>query len=465
MSPRIVVAQAEGFPDPDPPWLPVGVTGWAGAPPRLVIIVKATFHYGDGELQWAKDQEPIGRGQESALPGAAPGELAAPTDFVPCKAGVDVLVTGHAFADRPADRIEGAVRVAGWSRPFTARAGAPSRSVPLSSTYLSLDQRLGPVEAARHDERVPYPEDASFDEFNAAPAERRLPDLAPDATITLEGLAPGRARLDLRLPGIAPIVTIDGAGDPDRAVLMRCDTLWIDTDREILALVWRGAAAIAGGAPDVARIVVSVEPRGAERAPEDRLAALQRGRLGFAVREQDLTGEAPPIGDVEEATLNIARYRTWASKAPPPSLPLAEYAQLAALLAEQPDARSTTLARHGLDEDRFMIEERAWLERMARAAGDGDATLADEFGKLHAEARDRAALPTDLDLSGYARLSVKLDLAEDPAAVLRDQGLSIPQWMRVDDRWTRSAEEDPAVAAALEAAIDAARAELEGGQA
>jgi hypothetical protein len=57
-------------------------------------------------------------------------------------------------------------------------------------------------------------------------------------------------------------------------------------------------------------------------------------------------------------------------------------------------------------------------------------------------------------------VSVLLDEAPDPAAVLRERGLSVPQWMRVDQRFTEEAARDPSVAAEIEAAKAAARASL-----
>jgi hypothetical protein len=381
-APRTVVVQAEGFPEPDPPRLPVGVTRWPGPPPRLAIFVKATFQRSGGELQWARVQKPLFRGE--------------PSDFVFRKGGADVLMTGHAFPNEP-------------------------------------PQSIG--------------------EFT---------ELLPDALLVLEGVTRDQSRTGIQLPGLAPQVTVTRGAVPDEEVIMRCDTLWITTGLELLSLVWRGDVDVSEEAGDVSLILVSVERSGAERAPDDRLAAMQRGRFVFAERASDPEGGEVQVSDEERARITLARYQTWASKAPPPRMPLAEYVRLAALLAEQPAWRAATLAQHDLDEDRFTIEERAWLEKMAREAGDGDVTLADEYSRLYAEAQEEVATPVDLDLAAYAELRVHLDDADDPAAVLRDRGISIPQWMRIDRRWTDRAEADAAVEAEIEQQIAAARARRAG---
>ncbi|MCC6556392.1 MAG: DUF2169 domain-containing protein [Polyangiaceae bacterium] len=463
-APRIVVVQAEGFPEPDPPWLPVGVILWAGPSPRLGIVVKVTFQYGEGEVRPAPVQEPLSRGEPSGLPGAAPHELCAPDDFVPRKAEVDVLVTGHAFAAEPSAAIGGALRLGGLARPFVVRAGAPSCSIPLAAAYLAPGEPMGPQPIATHDEQRLYEQGFDFGVFNAAPGCQRIAELPPDARIVLEGLTRGRDRAEVALPGLAPVVSVSRGASPDEGVVLRCDTLWIDASRELVALVWRGDVDASDAAGDVSRIVVSLERSGAERAPEDRLAATQRGRFGFAERASDVEGGQAPAGEEERARIELARYQTWASRAPPPRMPLADYVRLAALLAEQPAARGAALARHDLDEDRYAIEERAWLEKMARAAGEGDVTLADEYSRLYAEAQEEIAAPVELDLAAYADLLVELDDADDPAAVLRDRGLSVPQWMRVDRRWTERAESDAAAAAELDAAVAAARARSAGAE-
>lgn len=78
----------------------------------------------------------------------------------------------------------------------------------------------------------------------AAPTDQFLDDLDGDETIKLEHLVKGSARLVFRLPGVAPRSFIPGAIDRSgrrlgTSTVAHLDTITIDTDREIMTLLWR----------------------------------------------------------------------------------------------------------------------------------------------------------------------------------------------------------------------------------
>ncbi len=96
-----------------------------------------------------------------------------------------------------------------------------------------------------------------FGYFNAAPRDQQAARLAPGMPVLLENLLARRARLALRLPAIAPVAFhVDPTTAAVTELPMVCDTLWIDTDREVLVLSWRGSLAISPpGEAGVGRIV------------------------------------------------------------------------------------------------------------------------------------------------------------------------------------------------------------------
>lgn len=86
----------------------------------------------------------------------------------------------------------------------------------------------------------PLPEGLNPRFFNTAPEDQQVATLRPDERIALENLHPEHPRLTTSLPGLTPraIVERGGATGPEDLNLT-CDTLWIDSDRSICAVVWR----------------------------------------------------------------------------------------------------------------------------------------------------------------------------------------------------------------------------------
>lgn len=85
--------------------------------------------------------------------------------------------------------------------------------------------------------QMPEGVDPSF--FNVAPVDQQVGVLRADEPIVLENLHREHERLVTQLPGIAPRARIDRKGRSGDLTLV-ADTLWIDTDRAVATLVWRG---------------------------------------------------------------------------------------------------------------------------------------------------------------------------------------------------------------------------------
>ncbi len=407
----------------------------------------------------------------------AGGILDAATDFVPMKAACDVVVVGHAHARTPTDTIRGGVRLlAQDGRPlhsvgFVARSGADAAMIPLVAPYLSSPipgtaGRLGPVGVeGRFVEGIMS---AAVDPqvFSSAAPELTVPFglLSPISLIELTGLLPFEegdealkgevvATRICALPGLKPLVTVDANGVEDIPLRPLLDTVIIDTDAQRGALVWRATAGPFTSLVDVARVLVSMEMVARERDPGERRSDTQRGKVAFATTEDDARVGREPTR--EDPRLRFEELRTWGELAPEPRISIERYAAVSAELAEWPKDRGKTLERHNFDEGTWGVEERGWLERFASDAMSGKGELAGYYGTLFLAAQDRLATPEEerLTLRDYAGLRAEIERAADVSQVLDDAKLTLAQWMRLDRRFTQKADDDPKVAAELEALL------------
>jgi hypothetical protein len=101
------------------------------------------------------------------------------------------------------------------------------------------------------------PPDFDFSFFNVAPMDQQVAVLEDDAQVLLENLDATHPRLETRLPGLAPTAWLEQPGKVAQPILMRPDTLWIDTDRGVCTLTYRASVMLSR--PDApGRIVVDV---------------------------------------------------------------------------------------------------------------------------------------------------------------------------------------------------------------
>ncbi|MFO0593397.1 MAG: DUF2169 domain-containing protein [Polyangiaceae bacterium] len=132
---------------------------------------------------------------------------------------------------------------------------------PIAPAWPSRWQKLG-----RHQARfrvtpwnqAPLPEDLDPSYFNAAPEDQRPSELRDGERFTLENLHPDHPRLATSLPGLRPAAFVEMPGRAPQRLHMECDTLWIDTDRSICTLTWRGQIALENKAQP-GRVVVAME--------------------------------------------------------------------------------------------------------------------------------------------------------------------------------------------------------------
>lgn len=179
-----------------------------------------------------------------------------------------------------------------WSSVSSPEDVVPTIGLgPLSPDWPERRLRLH-HHAATWDARAPIvtlPEDFDPAYYNAAPADQHMSCLTGDEAILLENLHPEHARLTTRLQRISPAATLalgpGGAFD----IPLVCDTLWIDTDRGVATLTYRGHLHVADPAQPGAVIV------GLRGSARDVRPSPPRGR--------SITVELPaPADDLEVVT-------------------------------------------------------------------------------------------------------------------------------------------------------------------
>lgn len=106
----------------------------------------------------------------------------------------------------------------------------------------------------------PAPPFLDFAFFNAAPLDQQIHEIPAEAEIVLENLCPSAPVLATRLPPIAPrAFRVSPKTGLSYAIPLRCDTLWIDADRVIAVLSYRGVTSVQDPRA-VGRVVVATEP-------------------------------------------------------------------------------------------------------------------------------------------------------------------------------------------------------------
>ena len=150
---------------------------------------------------------------------------------------------------------------------MVVRRGEPIPPVgygPLAPSWPTRRERLGRHAATFNPARwhlAPLPSDIDPAFFNAAPEDQQTSEIHAEERIELLNLHPDVPHLVTTLPGVKPRVFVERPGKPPEEVLMRGDTLWIDTDRQIATLTWRGQIALAAR-DEIGRAIVAMEPPG-----------------------------------------------------------------------------------------------------------------------------------------------------------------------------------------------------------
>ncbi|NUO54471.1 MAG: DUF2169 domain-containing protein, partial [Polyangiaceae bacterium] len=109
------------------------------------------------------------------------------------------------------------------------------------------------------------PDDGELTFFQIAPTDQQLDHLPTDGQLVLENLSPKSQTLGTRMPGhrarafLAPSAT---------EIELVCDTMVIDTDRELVTLTWRGSYFVTK-VPESERVVIVLDARDKTTSPEE----------------------------------------------------------------------------------------------------------------------------------------------------------------------------------------------------
>lgn len=193
---------------------------------------------------------------------------------------------------------------------------APACFAPIGPMWKARRSKLGTYDASWLQTRWPYlPADFDWSYFNAAPPEQQVPYLTGSEPYSVSGVRPGGATIAGKLPGLRPRAFAQrtaAAGGEFFEVLLRLDTLWLDTDAGKMVLLWRGLFDVADeDAPDISAVFFDIDPPKAplslEHARDRFLAQVASDRVlpadavSFADEPPRGLGHPPPAPSAPSA--------------------------------------------------------------------------------------------------------------------------------------------------------------------
>ncbi len=168
----------------------------------------------------------------------------------------------------------------------------------------------------------PLPETIDTSFFNAAPPDQQAAELRDDERIVLENLHREHPQLVTMLPGLHPRAFVESGGAVRQEIKMRCDTLWIDTDRSICTLTWRGILPLSR-ADEPGRVVILLEERSQRlsQADVERLLGIPSTAISFADDEPQIHGTLQLSSTQQSHAAKAAPAPAWLSRQPPQPSP------------------------------------------------------------------------------------------------------------------------------------------------
>jgi hypothetical protein len=138
-------------------------------------------------------------------------------------------------------------------------------------------------------------------------------------------------------------------------------------------------------------------------------------------------------------------------------LDVTEYATLAAILADPACDRERVLASRGLDEDAWNALDRRWQDRLALAMeeeSDGIPPLIAAFAEAFERARTATRkVESVISIERFAEATREIQRRGDPTAALAQVGVTLEEFIRANEHWTRRMLEDPDLLARFRAKL------------
>ena len=187
---------------------------------EIAVVAKATYAVERAGARLLKEPIPV-FAEERRFDDAA-ASLYAPRDLVPLKTQPEVVVVGAQpgatirLPGRPAQPIR---RPPVWP-PAGAGPGAPWHVTDIAASPLG-DGFDGTV-------------------FQYAPLQQRLDALSLSRPIVLAGASTRHPTISLIFPPIEPVARIESLESTARAVVMTAELVWVDVDRGVCTVTWRG---------------------------------------------------------------------------------------------------------------------------------------------------------------------------------------------------------------------------------
>lgn len=215
----------------------------------------------------------------------------------------------------------------------------PAMMTPMNERWGERTRHVGTYGGDWGKKRAPYfPDDFSFDYFQAAPAPLQIPYPTGDEWYRLIGMRPNDEVLEGQLPGLRMRAFAQPKDHPGELVAfpLNLDTIFFEPELLRLQLVWRGAIRVVDNyGSDLASLLVIAEPLSKPCPPEEIrrrfLAAYREAYVREPEEEdpEDEVEEAPPEGVAPPVGLDALRARAlglpaWAATLPSPPLPPAE---------------------------------------------------------------------------------------------------------------------------------------------
>jgi hypothetical protein len=164
---------------------------------------------------------------------------------------------------REARGADGGMVLPNLQRPGASLQNAfePVGFGPIAPSWPERRDRLGAAGATwsfRDLGQRPLPEGMDLAFFNAAPRDQQVRAFGERLRIALDNLHPEYPELVTSVSTTPPRAVLEGRRDGPLAVTLRADTLWIDTDRGLCTLTFRGMVPVQS-ADERGRVVVSMD--------------------------------------------------------------------------------------------------------------------------------------------------------------------------------------------------------------